>query len=289
MKPAFASARRARPLLGTFVEIEAGGAARSRLDTALDDAFEAVAEVHRLMSPFERDGDVNRLNRQASARPVTVHPWTYEVLGVAVELFSASSGLFDIAVTPGSRLKQLRPQPDIELLPARRVRFLSSELRIDLGGIAKGFAVDRAVDRLRASAVPYGVVNAGGDVAAFGEEPAPVAIRHPRRPLSILCRVELTNEALASSGGRLDFMESADATASAILDPRTGAPASAVLGATVRAPLGMVADALTKVVMLTGESMTHLLSRYGASALFMAADGELHITRDWSGSVHVAA
>jgi thiamine biosynthesis lipoprotein len=77
--------------------------------------------------------------------------------------------------------------------------------------------------------------------------------------------------------------------APAIIDPRTGTPARAVLGATVRASTCMVADALTKVVMLGGERVAALLAHYGASALFLANDGELRITRDWWGRVRLAA
>src|SRR5206468_12782482 len=97
MRPAFDSARRARPLLGTFVEISARGAPRADLDAAIDRAFEAVAEVHRLMSAHDSRSDVGRLNLEASSRAVRVHPWTYEVLRTACELHDATAGVFDIA------------------------------------------------------------------------------------------------------------------------------------------------------------------------------------------------
>ncbi|HEY4911164.1 MAG TPA: FAD:protein FMN transferase [Methylomirabilota bacterium] len=157
-----------------------------------------------------------------------------------------------------------------------------------MGGIAKGFAVDRAIACLRASGVPQGLVNAGGDLAAFGEDASVVLIRDPRHPGRELCRIDLMYAALASSGGRIDLFESA-ATDSEILDPETRAPACGIRGATVRAPSCMIADALTKVVMLTGEPATALLARYGASALFVSENGELRATRDWSDELHVAA
>src|SRR6266851_4389408 len=90
--------RRARPLLGTFVEIEVAGAARSEMDAAVNAAFEAVANVHRLMSFHEADSDVSRLNREAWLRPTKVEAWTYEVLEAAAELHRRSNGVFDIAV-----------------------------------------------------------------------------------------------------------------------------------------------------------------------------------------------
>src|ERR1700730_1507068 len=92
--------RRARPLLGTFVEIEVAGAVKSEMNAAIDAAFEAVASVHRLMSFHEPGSDVSRLNREASVRPVSVHAWTYRVLEAAVEMHRRSNGMFDIAVAP---------------------------------------------------------------------------------------------------------------------------------------------------------------------------------------------
>ena len=289
MRPAFTSARRARALLGTFVEIEARGISRRGLDAAIEEAFRVVAEVQRLMSPCDPASDVSRLNREAAARTVTVHPWTHEVLAAALELQVATDGLFDIGVAPPGRPVPRSTRPAIELMDGRRVRFLRRDFSIDLGGIAKGFAVDRAALTLHARDVPQGVVNAGGDVAVFGVDESTIAIRHPRHPGSILCRLELRNEALASSSGRVDLFESSAVMAPAIIDPRTGTPARAVLGATVRASTCMVADALTKVVMLGGERVAALLAHYGASALFLANDGELRITRDWWGRVRLAA
>jgi FAD:protein FMN transferase len=289
MMPASADVRRAQPLLGTFVEITAGGCPRAPLDAAIEGAFRVVAEVHRLMSPREPDSDVSRLNREAGTDAVTVHPWTYEVLGMARDLHLATAGIFDVAVAPTSRAGNPLPHPRIELQGGGRVRFLHADLRIDLGGLAKGFAVDRAVASLRASAVPRGLVNAGGDMAAFGPGPSAVSIRDPRRPQSVLCQLEITDEALASSGGRIDLFDSPKVMESAVIDPRTCAPACGVLGATVRASTCMVADALTKVVMIAGEPAAALLALYGASGLFLSADGDLRATRDWSGGVRVAA
>src|SRR5580704_14561335 len=176
--------RRARPLLGTFVEIEVAGAARSELDAAIDAAFEAVARVHRLMSFHERDSDVSRLNREASLRPVKVHAWTFQVLEMAVEMHRLTKGIFDITVAPALQAMGLLPGLEgdaaivtetrffdaIELLPENTVRFRHPDVRIDLGGIAKGFAVDRALEALRGFDVSSGMVNAGGDLAAFGPD-----------------------------------------------------------------------------------------------------------------------
>jgi thiamine biosynthesis lipoprotein len=178
----------------------------------------------------------------------------------------------------------------IELLPGRRrrVRFRDG-VGIDLGGIAKGFAVDRAVEVLRDRGVPSGVVNAGGDLAAFGPKPHSVYIRDPSFPQRLLGRVELNDEALASSAGRHHPFGAADVFDPAIVDPRTRAPARMVRGATVCASSCMLADALTKVVMIAGEKSAALLREYRASALIVSADGEVRVTADWQHAVCLAA
>ena len=147
--------RRARPLLGTLVEIEAVGPAELDLDRAVNAAFEAVARVHRLMSFHDPDSDVSRLNRDAASGPVVVDRWTAKVLRWARTIFEATGGLFDCAV--GHELMQSGLLPSqgldhvesgtfsaVEHLGDDRFRF-SAPIAIDFGGIAKGFAVDRAI------------------------------------------------------------------------------------------------------------------------------------------------
>lgn len=304
MKPASDNVCRARPLLGTFVEVGADGARRSDIDVAIDAAFGVVAEVHRLMSFHEPASDVSRLNRGACRRPVAVHPWTYEVLEMALDLHAASASLFDITIAPVLQNRGLLPRRGgdrassatgwraagaIELLPGHRVRFRDRSVRIDLGGIAKGFAVDQAVAALRAGGMERGLVNAGGDLVAFGSESRTVHIRDPNDPTLVLCGVEVRNEALASSGNRFDPLRSLRATAPAIIDPNTREPACTVQGATVRAPSCMVADALTKVVMIAAEAALPVLKYYRARAMFVCARGDVYVTTDWQNAVNHAA
>ena len=302
MDPGFADIRRAQPLLGTFVEISVADASIPNADAAIDAAFAAVAEAHRLMSFHEFGSDVARLNREACERTVKVHPWTFEVLEAALDLNCRSGGAFDITVAPMLErlgLLPFRARPSrplcaaggqaIELLPDRRVRFRERGVRIDLGGIAKGFAVDRAVDVLRARGVRCGLVNAGGDLAAFGPRPHAVHIRDPRDPRRPICSVTVRDEALATSGARFDPLGPDEPRNLAIIDPTTGAPTQAVRGATVRAQTCMLADALTKVVMLAHATAPDLLSSLNASALIVLANGDVCLTDDWRDAVRLAA
>jgi FAD:protein FMN transferase len=302
MDPASASLRRARPLLGTFVEIGVEAAPAGEAEAAIEAAFAAVAKVHELMSYHEQASDVTRLNREACERPVAVDPWTFEVLEAALDLNRRSGGAFDIAVAPALERLGLLPRRArqalpvrasgddlIELSAGRRVRFRDRGVRIDLGGIAKGFAVDRAVAALREHGICCGLVNAGGDLAAFGPQAQPVDIRDPLSPGRLACRIQIREEALATSGARFDLHGPGAGAETAVIDPATGKPADAVCGASVRAPSCLLADALTKVVMLKGGASGDLLDACGASALVVRADGGVRVTRGWRDAVCLAA
>jgi thiamine biosynthesis lipoprotein len=292
------SIRRARPLLGTFVEIAVSSEPQAHLDAAIEEAFAVIATVHDLMSFHEPHSDVSRLNREASECPVMVDAWTYQVLQDALDLHRRSAGLFDITVAPVLQHMGLLPiargqrpstsrgiamDETIVLLPDGCVRFLRPGTAIDLGGIAKGFAVDRAVEALKGHGVSSGLVNAGGDLAAFGTRPQGVHVRDPRDPRWCLCRVEVTDEALASTGIGFGADRSLNTSESAIIDPRVQRPVMDVVGATTRAPSCWIADALTKIVMIAGAGASALLGHYDASALMVLASGEVRVSSNWKG------
>jgi FAD:protein FMN transferase len=304
MKSASNSLRRARPLLGTFVEIAVSGGRPAEMNAAIDDAFAAIAEVHRLMSFHEPASDLSRLNSHAWPAAIAVHPWTYQVLELALDLHHRSAGAFDITVASALQALGLLPRAAdgvapppaaggaIELCADCHVCIHHPGLTLDLGGIAKGFAVDRAMEVLRRQGIPRALVNAGGDMATFDQdenEPVAVHIRDPRNPLAVLYPSAIANEALATSGGRIDPLRASGAAGSAVIEPRSRQPVRAIAGATVRASTCVVADALTKVVMIMGEGSAALLAQYRASAMFVAADGTVQATGDWPEAAHLAA
>jgi FAD:protein FMN transferase len=290
------------------VEVTVAGAAPADMHAAIDAAFDAVAKVHGLMSFHDAGSDVGRLNA-AGLRAVSVHSWTLHVIKAAVDLHRRSAGAFDIAIAPVLQNLGMLPrgQTDsiiaesspgvtqeptsatIELLPDHQVRFQHPGARVDLGGIAKGFAVDRAIDVLRDHGMPRGLVNAGGDLAAFGPHAETVDIRDPRDPSRLMLGLAIENQALASSGHRFDPLRSANTSGTATIDPRIGKPVQTIIAATVRAPTCMIADALTKVVMVEGASAGPLLEHYRAGALLVLADGGVQMTEGLQGAVCLAA
>lgn len=273
--------RRARPLLGTYAEIEAEGLATIELERAIDAAFAAVELVQRLMSFHDPDSDLSRLNRHAAWEPVAVHPWTATVLRRAHRIFQATDGLFDCAVgyellcwevlpSDGLRHVECGDFSAVEFLPDGRIRF-QAKIALDLGGIAKGFAVDRAVAVLRAHGVRNALVNAGGDMRVMGEAVHPIYIRHPTEPARLSLAGTLQNGAIATSSPAATLKTIHGRDVSALVSSPTRAPLLDRSAYSVVAPTCLVADALTKVLAQVGRADALCFGRFAASAIIIPA------------------
>ena len=274
--------RRCRPLLGTFVEIQAFGNDAAELEGAVEAAFLAIAHVHRLMSFHNPESDVSRMNRDAFYKRVRVHPWTWRVLKSAQKFSRDSDGIFDVTMAGqlvkwnylprcGARFGRVNWR-DIILEGTRYVRF-RRPLVVDFGGIAKGFAVDRAVEVLKRNRVVAGIVNAGGDLRVFGSTPQLVYLRHPAYPKRAAGAVKLRERAVATSGIYFARTKNRGRRVSPMLDGRTGRAARDLISVTAGAANCMTADALTKVVFALREQAAPLLARYSADALLLGHDG----------------
>jgi thiamine biosynthesis lipoprotein len=272
--------RRCRPLLGTFVEIQVSGTAD--LQPGVEAAFVAIEQVQQLMSFHDRESELSRINRDAFYKPVRVHPWTWRVLKSAREFSRDSDGIFDI--TTGRQLVKWNYLPrfdshigsgswrDLIFEENRYVRF-RRPLIIDLGGIAKGFAVDRAVETLRRHGLTTGIVNAGGDLRAFGSGSHLVHVRNPTEPARVAGAVRLSGRAMATSGNYFARKKHRGRYVSPLLDGRTGRAAREQISVTVAAADCMTADALTKIVFALREGAAPFLSQYCADALLIERDG----------------
>ena len=270
--------RRARPLLGTVVAIAIDGTPDREAHALIEAGFKVIEEIHRLMSFHAPASDVSRLNREAAVRSVKVNPNTFAVLSRAVSFAAASGGAFDITVAAKLVEAGLLPQPDgagvpdpaaswrdIELTADGCVRF-HRPLWIDLGGIAKGFAVDRAIERIGQSSGAQRCVNAGGDLRVCGPAEQMVYLKLPSSG-GELPAVMLQNASLASSSGLMDGREGDRARSG----PHIHGVYRRVIGSrsfvSVIAPECIVADVFTKIVMAQGMRADALLQRFGATAL----------------------
>jgi thiamine biosynthesis lipoprotein len=267
---------RAQPWLGTLVSIRVHGLAERAAHGAIDAAFEEIATVHRLMSFHDADSDVSRLNRDGVRRPMTVHSYTFKVLQEAIRFSACSNGCFDISVGAELVNWKLLPPPagaehapqgswrDVELLAENQVIY-HRPLWIDLGGIAKGFAVDRATECLRAHGALQTVVNAGGDLRVQGENAEPIRLS-AESSVDSMPVLELTEGSAAGSCGDRQRRWHDGRWWGPHVDGARRSPASTSRFVCVVAERCLVADALTKVVMARGEESAELLRQFGASA-----------------------
>lgn len=238
--------RRARPLLGTLVEV--GVRSLSGLqDAVFEAAFGAVIEVQQCLSRFDPDSDVSRFHALSSGQAVPIRPATKAVLAAAAELQILSEGAFDISL--GSAPTGWRCEGD-------KLCKLDAATRLDTGGVAKGYAVDVAVQVLIEHGCIAGWVNAGGDLRVFGDIDLPVRVREE------------------STGGVrqfADLRQGAMATSYFDKDSRSRLargqhPPVARAHISVAAPQCLWADALTKVVAIRGDTADPILARFQATA-----------------------
>jgi FAD:protein FMN transferase len=272
--------RRCRPLLGTFVEVSVSGLSETRLQSAVNAAFAAIESIQRLMSAHDPASELSRLNCEAASRLVTVSRETFEVLHRADQLAVESGGAFDFAVAPTlanwgmlpANLRRENPGSwrDVLLLRRRQVRFLRP-LALDLGGIAKGFAVDRAVAALRKRGVVSAMVNAGGDLHAFGPQSSAIYLRHPGCPRTFARKLELHNAALATSSPCFTERRFRGRRVSHLVRPAGQTAITGTISVTVLAKECWLADALTKVVLNSPERAEALLAKHNAEAYVLAA------------------
>ncbi len=165
-------------------------------------------------------------------------------------------------------------QDALELLPGNRVRF-HRPLQIDLGGIAKGFAVDQAIAALRSDGASSGCVNAGGDLRVFGPTPSLIHVRHPLRPGETMPLVRLADAALATSAGYHSRKRRHGRWLTPLVDPRDGRPCTECVSVSVQAPSCLIADALTKVLMILGDASLPILRQHAATGFILSRDGGL--------------
>lgn len=268
--------RRSQPLLGTFVNISVYALdAKDAAEAAISDAFAEIKRIDSLMSLHRGDSELVALNATAYDRWVTVSPDLFQVIAKAQSIACATAGSFDITIRPivdlwGFIWKEYRlPTPGelesalplvdyrlVELDPVGcRVRFSRAGVSLDLGGIAKGFAVDCAIEKLRSRGVTAAMVRAGGDLRVLGAPPGRrgwvVQLEDPDQA-GKRRRITLRDEAVSTSGNYENFFMIAGTRYAHILDPRTGLPVRGVAACSVIAGTCMESDAWATALFVLG-------------------------------------
>ncbi len=259
--------------MGTRCVVELWSDDRARGDAAIDAVFAELRRIDALMSTYKPESELSRLNASAAKAPMRISRELYDLLATSIEYSKLTRGVFDVTYASVGYLYDYRNhvRPDdaairdrlpsidyrhLELIPATTsVHFRREGVRVDLGGIAKGYAVDRGIAVLQGLGVTRAMVNAGGDTRIIGDRfgrPWTVGIRDPDRKELVVLRLPLTDTAISTSGDYERYFEEDGVRYHHILDPQTGKSARKVRSATIIADTATRSDALTKSVFIMG-------------------------------------
>lgn len=280
-------------IMGTFVEVKSSDVRASAI------VFDEFKKLEAIFNLFDRGSELSRLNDTQKA--VVSEP-LFDIIQQAQGFYRLTDGAFDITVGPASVLwkkaiaSKILPGPDAVAqalslagsdfiyldAKTREVALLKSGMRIDLGGIAKGFALDRAVRKLKDARIDSALINAGGNIYCLGRNhraPWRVGIQDPFREGKVLDELVLADRAVATAGDYQQYVEINGRRYSHIVDPKTGYPAqSGIVSATIIADNATASDVLSTACVVLGlEKSRKLLSRFPEmKAILIANDGTLY-------------
>lgn len=292
--------------MGCLYSIVAFGDDRAATEAALERALDEVDRLDRLLSHYRPDSPLSQMNRAASRRAVEVPAELFALIATSLAYSRESDGAFDVTVGPlmkawgffggEGRLPDPRELEDVRrrighrhvMLDrgARTVRFEREGMEIDLGGIGKGYAVDRAVAVLKAEGVRSALVSAcGSTIYGLGSPPGEAAwqvdVADPIRSDAIGYTIPLVDRALSISGTSEKWFEVDGVRYSHIMDPRTARPVQGVIGVDVIADTGLESDALDNALFVLGPEQSRELWRRHpkTEAWFILPDGGRGWTR----------
>jgi thiamine biosynthesis lipoprotein len=290
---------REEAIMGTRVAVELWATDPQQAEHAI---CLVMADMHRtdeLMSTYKPESQLSQVNAHGYERPVQVDADIIDVVWQSLEYSRLSNGVFDVTYASVGYLYDYRasvhpndaeiaaalPSIDYRQLRVDReactIRFLTPGMRIDLGGFAKGWAVDRGVEILRSLGIKHAMVNAGGDTRLLGDrrgKPWIVGIRDPRRDGAVVTRIPLVDEAISTSGDYERYFEREGVRHHHILVPGTGKSPSAVRSVTVIGPTATRTDGLTKPVFILGveRGMEFVRRVGGIEAVIVDNQGQIY-------------
>ncbi len=282
--------------MGTRMDVQLWHEDPAVAQRLLDAAMAEFDRIEDAMSTYRESSEISVVNRDAAARAVVVSQELFELVARAVELGEQTGGAFDITYDSIGQLYDYRAgqRPDAEAINARlaaidyrlvqldesahSIRFAREGVRINLGGIAKGYAVEAVIDQLRAAGVQHALATAGGDTRLLGDrrgKPWIVGIRDPDDEQGLVTRLALQDEAISTSGDYERFFDDADGQRyHHILQPATGGPARGLRSVTVLGPDATLTDGLSTSVFVLGvEAGLQLIeSLPGYEAVLVSSD-----------------
>ena len=273
--------KQTRMIMGTFAEVSIYSHDEKTAGNAIEEALNEMERMDRIMSNYKNDSELAKVNKKAAKSPVPCNAELLEVIERSQYYSEMSGGAFDITVSPMvalwgffSEKGHVPPEKEIEkLLPAisyknlvinkstdpkkpGTVLFKNTKTQIDLGGIGKGYAVDKALEVIKKYGINNGCINLGGNIYVLGTPPGKnawkIGVQHPRDGNEILGYLELKNEATATSGDYERFFEFNGKRYSHIINPQTGIPVCGTIAVTIVAPTGTEVDTLSTSVFVLG-------------------------------------
>ena len=296
--------------MGTLVEISVIGRNKDKVEASIHDAFGEMERVEGLMSRRIPESDVSRINGRAGIKPVKVSAEVLKVIRRAEEISKTSRGYFDISI--GALLDLWGFEGNGGNLPgkdevnetlhsvgyraihvdemASTVELKRKGMRIDLGGIAKGYAVDRAFELLTSRGYRNMIVNAGGDMRVGGKKingPWVIGIQDPRDQSRILATLDAGDISVATSGDYERYFTKEGTRYHHLLNPFTGSPAQQCRSVTILAKDALSADALATAVFVMGPNrgLRLIEAMEGVEGLIVSADGEIIVSEGLKGRI----
>ncbi len=286
-----------RDLMGTRVSVELWHEAADAAARCAGLAFAEIGRIESVMSTYLGASEISFINNNAAVAPVEISAEMDYLLRESLRFSELTGGAFDITYASVGHAYDYRAgkKPDdrtiahglaaidyrhVELADGT-VRFRHGGVRLDLGGIAKGYAVDRAAAVLQDCGIAEAMVSAGGDSRILGDRRGRawmIGIRHPRDPAGIALRLPLANSAISTSGDYERFFIDAGERVHHIINPATGRSATRSWSATVTGPDAMTTDALsTSIFVLGAADGIALIERLdGIDAIVIDNHGKLH-------------
>ncbi len=298
-------------LMDTVVEIKVYHRSKAEAEEAIDSSMEEMRRVEQKMSLFLPGSEVSRINEQALLKKakgsLLAEGWTpvsdelFSLLGESVRLSELTKGCFDITIYPLWRIWKFEGEnlevPDKEeiekelqlvdykniVIENGKIKFVKKYMGIDLGGIAKGYAVDAAVSVLKKKNITSAMVNAGGDMYVLGRKqgkPWRIGIRHSRREGEILGTIKVEDKAIVTSGDYERFFFSEGKKYHHIINPKTGYPADECQSVTIVAEEATFADGLATGIFVLGprEGMALIENLEGVEGVIVNKEGDISVS-----------
>jgi thiamine biosynthesis lipoprotein len=285
-------------IMGTAIRVELWADDKAAGEAAIAAVMEEMHRIDREMSPYKPESELSRINREAAKRPVPISQEMFDILSRSIEFSKLSGGAFDITFSSVGYLYDYRhhikpTDKEIEralpginyrhiLLDAKKqtVKFARPGVRIDLGGIGKGYAVDNGIALLKKRDIKQAIITAGGDSRVIGDRggrPWMVGIRDPRRKDNVVAVIPLINSAISTSGDYERYFEVDGVRYHHIINPKTGRSATGVHSVSVIGPDATTTDGLTKPVFILGpeKGLRLIESIPGIDAVIIDADGKM--------------